>query len=65
MTPAKVDLVTRTVTGLGSTSGCSHGIASDGAGSLFNLSATVPSVNIVPTSVLGPIDETAVSRPMS
>jgi len=59
VTPAKVDLVTRTVTGLGSTSGCSHGIASDGAGSLFNLSATVPSVNIVPTSVLGPIDETS------
>ncbi|MET8784278.1 S8 family serine peptidase [Streptomyces sp. NPDC004589] len=58
VTAAKVDPVTRTVTGLGSTSGCSHGIASDGAGTLFNLSATVPSVNIVPTSVLGPIDET-------
>ncbi|MFF4693167.1 S8 family serine peptidase [Streptomyces sp. NPDC001307] len=58
VTPARIDLTTRTVTGLDTTSGCSHGIASDGAGSLFNLSATVPSVNVVPTSVLGPLDET-------
>ncbi|MFH9089670.1 S8 family serine peptidase [Streptomyces sp. NPDC017673] len=56
--PARVDLATRTVTGLDTTSGCSHGIASDGAGSLFNLSATVGSVNIVPTTVLGASDET-------
>ena len=57
VTVARVDLTTRTVTADGSTSRCSHGIASDGAGTLFNLSATVPSVNIVPTSVLGSIDE--------
>ncbi|GGJ60364.1 hypothetical protein [Streptomyces brasiliensis] len=58
VTPARVDLTARTVTGLGSTSGCSHGIASDGTGSLFNLSATVISVNVVPTGVLTPVDET-------
>ncbi|MFD8721439.1 S8 family serine peptidase [Streptomyces sp. NPDC059629] len=58
VTAARVDLTARTVTGLGSTSRCSHGIASDGAGGLFNLSATMVSVNIVPTSVLGRLDET-------
>jgi hypothetical protein len=58
VTVARVDLATRTVTAAGSTSQCSHGIASDGAGTLYNLSATEPSVNIVPTGVLGSIDET-------
>ncbi len=55
--PARVDLAARTVTGLDSVSGCGHGIASDGAGTLFGLSATVGSVNIVPTTVLGATDE--------
>ncbi|MFJ9712726.1 hypothetical protein [Streptomyces sp. NPDC101234] len=58
ITPAKIDLAARTVTGVGSTSACSHGIASDGAGSLFNLSAAVPSINIVPTGALGSLVET-------
>ena len=57
VTVARVDLSTRAVTADGSTSRCSHGIASDGAGTLYNLSATEPSVNIVPTSVIGSLDE--------
>ncbi|MFB7594437.1 S8 family serine peptidase [Streptomyces sp. NPDC056160] len=56
-TVARVDLDTRTATKAGSTSACSHGIASDGAGSLYNLSATMISVNIVPTATLGALDE--------
>ncbi|MEY9835706.1 S8 family serine peptidase [Streptacidiphilus sp. EB103A] len=58
VTVARVDLAARTVTAAGFTSQCSHGIASDGAGSLYNLSATEPSVNIVPTGVISSIDET-------
>ncbi|RPE38557.1 subtilase family protein [Streptomyces sp. Ag109_O5-1] len=57
ITPARIDLTARTVTGFGSTSACSHGIASNEAGSLINLSAAVPSINIVPTGALGPLDE--------
>ncbi|WP_435174456.1 hypothetical protein [Actinacidiphila sp. bgisy145] len=56
-TVARVDLTARTVTADGSTSACSHGIASDGAGTLYNLSATEISVNIVPTGVISGIDE--------
>ncbi|MGW3984803.1 S8 family serine peptidase [Streptomyces mirabilis] len=59
VTVARVDPATRTVTAAGSTSQCSHGIASDGAGTLYNLSATEPSVNIVPTGVISSIDETS------
>jgi hypothetical protein len=55
---ARVDLATRAVAAVGNTSGCSHGIASDGAGTLYNLSATQISVNITPTAVLGALDET-------
>jgi hypothetical protein len=57
ITPARIDLTARTVAGIGSTSACSHGIASNGAGSLINLSAAVPSINIVPTGALGMLDE--------
>ncbi|WP_329459809.1 hypothetical protein [Streptomyces sp. NBC_01497] len=56
-TVARVDLVSRQLTSGGTTSGCSHGIASDNAGTLYNASATVPSVNIVPTSTLSGIKE--------
>ncbi|MFC4031723.1 S8 family serine peptidase [Streptomyces polygonati] len=59
VTVARVDLVARTVTGAGSTSGCSHGFASDGAGTLYNLSATSISTKIVPGSVLTGLDETS------
>ena len=58
VTVARIDLTTRSVAAVGSTSQCSHGIASDGSGTLYNLSATEPSVNIVPTSVIGSLDET-------
>ncbi|MYS18986.1 hypothetical protein GA0115240_10265 [Streptomyces sp. DvalAA-14] len=57
VTVARVDLAARTVTGAGSTSGCSHGFASDGAGTLYNLSATSISTKIVPGSVLTGLDE--------
>lgn len=56
--PAEVNLTARTATALESTSRCGHGIASDGAGTLYSLAAPQPSVNIIPTSVLGPLDET-------
>ncbi|BBB01867.1 hypothetical protein RVR_9477 [Actinacidiphila reveromycinica] len=56
-TVARVDLTARTVTADGTTSACSHGIASDGAGTLYNLSATEISVNIVPTGVVSGTDE--------
>jgi hypothetical protein len=49
---AKVDLTARTVTAAGSMSGCSHGFASDDAGTLYNVSATEVSTKLVPTSVL-------------
>jgi hypothetical protein len=52
----RVDPVTRSVTPVGTMSGCSNGFASDGAGSLYNLSATAVSTKIVPTSVLGSLD---------
>ncbi|MEY9962531.1 hypothetical protein ABIA33_000557 [Streptacidiphilus sp. MAP12-16] len=58
VTVARIDLATRAVTAAGSTSQCSHGIASDGAGTLYNLSATAISVNIVPTGVIASLDET-------
>ncbi|SEG82223.1 hypothetical protein SAMN05216223_113112 [Actinacidiphila yanglinensis] len=58
VTVAKVDLVARTVTGAGSSSGCSHGLASDGAGTLYNLSATAISTKIEPGSVLTGLNET-------
>jgi hypothetical protein len=54
---ARVDLTARTVTGEDTTSGCSHGIGSDGNGTLYNLAATAISVNIVPSGVLLPIHE--------
>ncbi|WP_405578096.1 hypothetical protein [Streptomyces sp. NBC_01190] len=57
VTVARVDLAARTVTGAGSSSGCSHGFASDGAGTLYNLSATAISTKIVPNSVLTGFDE--------
>ncbi|MEW1861914.1 hypothetical protein AB0399_16325 [Streptomyces sp. NPDC088194] len=57
-TVARVDLAARTVTAAGSTSACSHGIASDGNGTLYNLFATAISVNIVPTGVISGTDET-------
>ncbi|MFD8076273.1 S8 family serine peptidase [Streptomyces sp. NPDC059718] len=52
----RVDPRTRTVTPVGTMSGCSNGFASDGAGTLYNLSATAISTKIVPTSVLGSLD---------
>ncbi|MBM9505772.1 S8 family serine peptidase [Actinacidiphila acididurans] len=58
VTVARIDLTARTVTSAGSSSGCSHGIASDGNGSLYNLFATAISVNIVPTGSLGSVNET-------
>jgi hypothetical protein len=51
-TEAKVDLVAGTVTSAGSMSGCSHGFASDDAGTLYNVSATELSTKITPTGVL-------------
>jgi hypothetical protein len=57
VTVAKVDLTTRAVTGAGSTSGCSHGFASDGKGTLYNLSATANSTKITPTAVIGSLNE--------
>ncbi|MBY8881279.1 S8 family serine peptidase [Actinacidiphila acidipaludis] len=59
VTVARVDLTARTVTADGSASGCGHGLATDGAGTLYDLSATVISVNIIPTGVISPIDEAA------
>jgi hypothetical protein len=55
--PARVDLDTRAVTTSGSVSACGHGIASDGAGTLYNLSATAISTKIAPTATLTPYDE--------
>ncbi|MEU4091839.1 S8 family serine peptidase [Streptomyces sp. NPDC026673] len=52
----RVNPGTRTVTAVGTMSGCSNGFASDGAGTLYNLSATAISTKIVPTSVLGSLD---------
>ncbi|WP_225847480.1 S8 family serine peptidase [Streptomyces sp. HPF1205] len=57
VTVARVDPVARTVAPAGTASGCGHGLASDGSGSLYDLSATEISVNIVPTGVLGVLDE--------
>jgi hypothetical protein len=53
---ARVNLTTGSVTGAGSMSGCSHGFGSDGAGTLYNLSATSVSTKIVPTSVIGSLN---------
>lgn len=58
VTVPRIDLATRAVTATGSTSRCSHGVALDGAGSLYNLSATQISANIVPTGVISTLDET-------
>jgi hypothetical protein len=55
--PARVDLDTRTVTASGSVSACGHGIASDGSGTLYNLSAGTLSTKIAPTATLTPYDE--------
>ncbi|MFE2432746.1 hypothetical protein ACFXJ5_39325 [Streptomyces sp. NPDC059373] len=55
--PARVDLDTRTVTTAGSVSACEHGIASDGAGTLYTASATAISTKIAPTATLTPYDE--------
>lgn len=57
-TVARVDLAARTVTAGGSTSACSHGIASDDAGTLYNAFATEISVNLVPTTTLSALDDT-------
>ncbi|MFB7214546.1 hypothetical protein [Streptomyces sp. NPDC056255] len=56
-TVARVDLAAGTVTGDGSTSVCSHGISSDDAGILYNVSATAVIVNITPSGVLSSLDE--------
>ncbi|GAA3537890.1 S8 family serine peptidase [Kribbella ginsengisoli] len=55
--PAKIDLDTATVTTVGSVSACGHGIASDGAGTLYNLAAGSVSTKIAPTTTLTPYDE--------
>ncbi|WP_127358355.1 peptidase S8 [Actinacidiphila soli] len=55
--PAQVDLDTRTVTTAGSVSACEHGLASDGAGTLYTVSATAISTKIAPTAALTPYDE--------
>ncbi|MEU4287214.1 hypothetical protein AB0E63_03245 [Kribbella sp. NPDC026596] len=55
--PAKVDLDARTVTTAESVSACGHGIASDGAGTLYNLAAGSVSTKIAPTATLTPYDE--------
>jgi hypothetical protein len=55
--PARVDLDTRTVTTSESVSACGHGIASDGAGTLYNLAAGSVSTKIAPTTTLTPYDE--------
>ncbi|NEA30771.1 S8 family serine peptidase [Streptomyces sp. SID13031] len=55
--PAKVDLDARTVTTVESVSACGHGIASDGAGTLYNLAAGSVSTKIAPTTTLTPYDE--------
>ncbi|MDX3078087.1 S8 family serine peptidase [Streptomyces sp. MI02-7b] len=52
----RVNTATRSVTLVGTMSGCSNGFSSDDAGTLYNLSATSPSTKIVPTSVLGSLD---------
>ncbi|HET6297341.1 MAG TPA: S8 family serine peptidase, partial [Kribbella sp.] len=56
--PAKVDLDARTVTTAESVSACGRGIASDGAGTLYNLAAGSVSTKITPTTTLTPYDET-------
>jgi hypothetical protein len=55
--PAKVDLDTRAVTTSESVSACGRGIASDGAGTLYNLAAGSVSTKIAPTATLTPYDE--------
>jgi hypothetical protein len=57
-TVARVDLVARTTAADGSTSACSHGIATDDAGTLYNAFATQISVNLVPTTTLSALDDT-------
>ncbi|MFJ4846291.1 S8 family serine peptidase [Streptomyces sp. NPDC088733] len=49
----RVDTQAQSVSLVGTMSGCSNGFGSDGAGTLYNLSATAISTKIVPTSVLG------------
>jgi hypothetical protein len=55
--PARVDLDTRAVTTSDSVSACNYGIASDGSGTLYDLSASASSTKIVPTALLTPYDE--------
>jgi hypothetical protein len=55
--PAKVNLDARTVTTAESVSACGRGIASDGAGTLYNLAAGSVSTKITPTTTLTPYDE--------
>jgi hypothetical protein len=55
--PAKVDLDTKTVTTSEFVSACGRGIASDGAGTLYNLAAGSVSTKIAPTATLTPYDE--------
>ncbi|WP_371405504.1 S8 family serine peptidase [Kribbella sp. NBC_00662] len=55
--PAKIDLDSRAVTTAESVSACGHGIASDGAGTLYNLAAGSVSTKIAPTATLTPYDE--------
>jgi hypothetical protein len=57
--PARVDLDTGTVTTNESVSACGHGIASDGAGTLYNLAASSVSTKIAPTTTVTPYDEAA------
>jgi hypothetical protein len=57
--PARVNLDTKTVTTNESVSACGHGIASDGAGTLYNLAAGSVSTKIAPTTTLTPYDEVA------
>jgi hypothetical protein len=55
-TTARVDLTARTATAAGSSSACSHGFVSDDQGTLYNLSVTSISLNLVPSAVLTPLD---------
>jgi hypothetical protein len=57
--PAKVDLDAKTVTTSESVSACGHGIASDDAGTLYNLAAGSVSTKLAPTTTLTPYDESA------
>jgi hypothetical protein len=50
---ARVNLSTREVTGAGLSAGCNYGLAADGSGTLYSVSAFSNSTKIVPTTLLG------------